>query len=398
MLSSNDNQPATVCSDVRLGWFAQLATQIILLILLISSVHFAQAQQVPYRTNNSSLRLKSVPEPEQPGNIHLIDDATPELTPQHESWALALDNDIFVPPSRDQDYTYGVNFTQSGEDVRKAVLSLNTPLLFLDRTVGFSTHSQFREERYIRELGAFGFTPEDITIREPNPNDRPYASLVYLSSAREQIDWVNNRAWKSTLTLGLLGTNIAGSLQNRVHEETDSTTAEGWDNQISEGGELTARYQLAIQQQLYISDDAELKSTLQMSAGYLTEVSAGLSFRRGEINSSWASFNPDLTSYGEKASFDGNTNIVSEHYFWGGVALKARAYNAFLEGQFRDSAVSYDRRDLNSLLVEAWLGYTVAFRNGFRLSYVLRGHTSEVRNGDGDRNLLWGSVTLARAI
>lgn len=393
-----DQPPPAAFNEARLGLFAKLTAQILLLIFLISSVHFAQAQQVPYRTNPSSLRVKSADGPAQPGSFQVIDDTATEPLPQHENWAIALDNDIFVPASRDQDYTYGINFTQSGEDIRDAVLSLNTPLSFLDRAIGFYANSQFREERYIRELGTFGFTPEDITISTPNPNDRPYASLIYLSSAREQIDWINSRAWKSTLTLGLLGTRIAGSLQNHVHDETDSKRAEGWDNQISEGGELTARYQLALQQQLHISDGVELKSTLQASAGYLTEASAGLSFRYGDINSSWASFNPDLTSYGEKASFDGNINIVSENYFWGGVALKVRAYNAFLEGQFRDSAVSYDRRDLNSLLLEAWLGYTIAFRNGFRLSYVLRGHTSEVRNGDGDRNLLWGSITLARAI
>jgi hypothetical protein len=264
--------------------------------------------------------------------------------------------------------------------------------------LGFPPTDNQKEERYIRELGAFGFTPEDISIKTANPNDRPYASLVYLSSAREQIDWINDLAWKSTLTLGFLGTNLAGNLQNRVHEYTDSTRAEGWENQISDGGELTVRYQLARQQLLDIGNNTELKSTLQVSVGYLTEASAGISFRRGDINSSWASFNPDLTSYGEKASFDSNTKAISEHYFWGGIALKARAYNAFLEGQFRESTVSYQRSELNNILIEAWLGYTVAFRNGYRFSYVLRGHTSEIRNGNGDRGLLWGSLILARTI
>lgn len=386
--------PSIFEHDIKFSSLIPFAIQLMLLVLLISSINYTQAQESPYQTSDSEIWVDLEKDDEDSLNkidLYKSDD-------RREHWALALDNDIFVPASRDQDYTYGINFTQSGTKVSDLTVSLNKPLLFLDKHLGFSPGQKFVEERYIREIGAFGFTPEDITIESPNTDDRPYASLVYLSSAREQIDWVNNRAWKSTLTLGLLGTNIAGDLQNRVHEITNSTKAEGWNNQISEGGELTARYQLALQQPLVVSDNAELKSTLQLSVGYITEASAGLSFRSGKINSSWASFNPDLTSYGEKASFDGTTKALSEHYFWGGVALKARAYNAFLEGQFRESVVSYDREDLNSILVEAWLGYTIAFHNGIRLSYVLRGHTSEVRHGQGDRDLLWGSITLARAI
>lgn len=376
--------------------FIPLALQIILLCLLIGHFQMANAQSIDAKKPDDAHWLDLAQQVDQDPRLITSRLFEPSHHPEH--WALALDNDILVPAARDQDYTYGVNVSQSGPGIGTASLSFNKPLRTLDESVGFTFNSPSVEERYIREFGLFGFTPEDISVKEPNPHDRPYASLVYFSSAREQIDWISNRALKSTLTLGLLGTDITGNLQNRVHKYTDSNPAEGWENQISQGGEITARYQLALQQLLELTRHSELKSTLQLSVGYLTEVSAGLSFRRGNINSSWASFNPDLTSYGEKASFDRTTNALDEHYFWGGVALKARAYNAFLEGQLRHSAVTYHRGELNSFLVEAWLGYTLAFQNGFRVSYVLRGHTSEVRHGEGDRDLLWGSLTLARAI
>lgn len=120
--------------------------------------------------------------------------------------------------------------------------------------------------------------------------------------------------------------------------------------------------------------------------------------RTGRIHSPWSSFNPELTSYGEKSSYSSNAKSVNEHYFWAGVAVKARAYNAFLQGQFRDSAVTYEHRQLNPLLVEAWAGYTFAFKQGYRISYVLRGHSSEIEGGAGDRNLLWGGIIIARSI
>lgn len=314
-------------------------------------------------------------------------------------WAFAFDNDILVPGHRDQDYTYGINFTQTGTNIRDAKFSLIRPLEVLDTWIGFDRSAISIQDTYSREIGVFGFTPEDITRSEANLKDRPYASLVYLSSSREQVDLVDNVAWKSTLTLGLLGTGLVGELQNLVHQSTAGTEAKGWNNQISEGGELTGRYQIARQQYFESStDNLEVKSTVQASVGYLTEASWSLSLRAGQIHSPWSSFNPELASYGEKSSYSSNAKSVSERYFWAGFALKARAYNAFLQGQFRDSAVSYDRNDVRPVLVEAWMGYTFAFKQGYRISYVLRGHSSELKRGAGDRNLVWGGLIIARSI
>ncbi|WP_350145354.1 hypothetical protein [Haliea sp.] len=77
----------------------------------------------------------------------------------------------------------------------------------------------------------------------------------------------------------------------------------------------------------------------------------------------------------------------SDSYWILGAAVKARGYNAFLQGQFRHSDVEYDRGDLNTARVEAWAGYSHSFGNGFRLTYLLRGHTSELERGTGDRIL-----------
>src|SRR5690606_15678944 len=237
------------------------------------------------------------------------------------------------------------------------------------------------------------------TVSTPNANDRPYASLLYASNSREQIDLVNNVAWKSTFTLGLLGLGVVGELQNLAHKSTAGTKAEGWDNQISDGGEITARYVIARQQYFdQLSDNLEIKSTTQASVGYLTEASWGLSLRTGRIHSPWSSFNPELASYGEKSSFSGSAKAVNEHFFWAGFAIKARAYNTFLQGQFRTSEVTYEHHQLRPILLEAWAGYTFAFKQGYRISYVLRGHSSEIKQGAGDRNLLWGGIIIARHI
>jgi hypothetical protein len=309
------------------------------------------------------------------------------------SWAFAIDNDVLVHNDRDQDYTYGFNLTFSGKAAQENWLSMDPVLDAIDDRVIDLPHAN----NHSIEMGWFGFTPENIKIDEPNPRDRPYASLVYLSNSREYTDYVGHVAWKTTFTLGMLGLDLAGSVQNRIHDFIDATEARGWNNQISQGGELTARYAIARQQHMgTIFNNTEVKSTVQASVGYLTEASWSLSVRGGKYHTAWSSFNPDLASYGERSTYTTSASAISEHYFWAGISIKARAYNAFLQGQFRESEVTYSASELNPVVFEAWAGYTLAFGDGYRLSYVLRGHSSEIREGDGDRNLRWGGLIFAK--
>lgn len=399
-MQQHDHHINSIRNPRSTAWFwlvEPLALSFFVISLLISINSLAWAGQEAYLAQQQPewLQVAELVEDEKQPLLHLQDHPTKPSS----SWAFAFDNDVLVPGHRDQDYTYGLNFTQTGKSASTASLTLNKPLVAIDNWIGFGRSTLSTQETFSREIGAFGFTPEDITVSEPNPNDRPYASLVYLSSSREQVDLVDNVAWKSTLTVGALGLGVVGELQNLAHEITSGKTAQGWDNQISDGGELTGRYVIARQKYFdSFSENVEVKSTVQASVGYLTEASWSLSMRTGRIHSPWASFNPELASYGEKSSYSSNAKPVSERYFWAGVAVKARAYNAFLQGQIRDSVVTYEHSQLNPLLVEAWAGYTFAFKQGYRISYVLRGHSSEIKEGAGDRNLLWGGIIIARSI
>ena len=312
------------------------------------------------------------------------------------SRSFAFDNDVLVPGSRDQDYTYGLNLTFAGRAVEDHWASLHEPLGWLDQRIGLDQRVSNPIESNKIEYGLFGFTPEDITLEEPEQGDRPYAGLVYVSSTKERYDLARQVSWQSTLTLGVLGLGVVGEIQDWVHSGIGSERPQGWDNQISEGGELTARYGIARQRLMYKSDSGlEIKTTTQGSVGYVTEASWSLSFRAGKIHTPWISFNPELTSYGEK-SVPSEVGGVSEHYFWTGISVKARAYNAFLQGQFKDSEVTYDSDELNHGIVEAWVGYTVALAEGYSFTYSIRGHTSELKQGVGDRNVLWGGLQITK--
>ena len=333
----------------------------------------------------------------------LSDEARAELIKRRNqanpmaSWAIAYDNDILVPGSRDQDYTYGINFTLAGKQAVNQWASLHKPLGWIDNLIGLGSQKFQLIKASKIEYGLFGFTPEDISQAAAQPDDRPYASLIYASSSLENYDSRREVSWQSTLTLGLIGLSLVGDLQKAIHSALDGVEPKGWDNQISNGGEPTARYNVSRQSLLFGSGSGwEAKSTLQGSLGYITEASWSLSTRAGKIRTPWVSFNPELSSYGEKSNPIGSVK-ASEHYVWAGISLKIRAYNSFLQGQFKDSAVTYSSDEVNHGIVEAWVGYTMGFGDGYSFTYSIRGHTSELKAGNGNRNVVWGGVLLSKS-
>lgn len=305
-----------------------------------------------------------------------------------ERWAVGFDNDFLVPGSRDQDYTYGISILRATDAATASVAA--RPLQWIDRLVGLDAAS-----RRGVEFGLYGFTPEDIENLAANPHDRPYASLVYAAARSERIYPLTGTVVSSQLTFGVLGLDIVGDLQKGLHSVLDGDAPQGWRHQISDGGEPTLRYSLARQQLLTLpTNKLEVKHTQSVSVGYITEASWGLSLRAGRLNSLWHNFHPEQASYAETSAQLNSRS--AERFFWAGVAVKARLYNAFLQGQWRDSAVTYSSDELRHLVVEAWAGYTHGFANGVFISYGLRGHTSEIRHGHGDRNVVWGGLMIGR--
>lgn len=317
-----------------------------------------------------------------------------------QAWAISMDNDLFVPAGKDRDFTAGFALTYTGRGGVKHWQGMDNGLAALDHLHGLDVDA--RETSLVTpsiEFGAYGFTPENIEAHDVQGDDRPYASLVYLSASRIYQASSGRDAWTSAITVGVLGSDVFEDAQNAVHSATNSDHARGWAHQVSDGGELTLRYQTAYHQYWNISSPSvELKTTYFGSVGYLTEGGIALSTRSGRIASPDYRFNPELISYGERVNDVAAASYAGrENYFWGGVALKARAYNAFLQGQFRDSEHTLHASELRPILAEAWIGYTLTFSRDMKFSYVLRAQTSEIRKGEGDRNLLWGGLVLSRS-
>jgi hypothetical protein len=306
---------------------------------------------------------------------------------------LQIDNDLFVGQDHDRDYTGGLAITIDGVAARDGLLSLDPILRTIDRlSPGEST-----ETYYARQLGFMAFTPSDTLTAQPQPDDRPYASMLFLSNGRVRVDPDQLGAWTSSFTFGLLGLSASEHIHAAVHEVVGSERPEGYDNQISAGGEPTARYTLA-RQKLVIANPTgtvDVKTTLQGSVGYLTEASAAVSVRVGRFDTPWWSFAPELTDYIAAPVPVEASGVQRELYVFFGARLKARAYNAFLQGQFRDSPVRYSADEVEPLVAEAWIGVVTQIFEQTQLSYTLNYQTAEVRDGKAARDALWGGVQIA---
>jgi hypothetical protein len=323
----------------------------------------------------------------------------------YAGWAVFLDNDAFALNSGDHDYTGGITVTLGGEGVRSMPGSVAGPLARIDRHVGLERRDA--AEWHTLQFSLLTFTPADLDRTDVIAGDRPYASILYVENRRTTVLPEAPVAWQTSLAVGALGLHLAKNVQRAVHAAVGAHKPGGWDHQISDGGEPTARYSVA---RLGLLQDwgshgrgirTELKDSIAVSVGYLTEASLAVSLRSGRIHSPWWSSLPERAEYTiEPAPIFGGAateGIRREFYAWAGAKARVRLYNVFLQGQFRDSDLDYPFADTRPLIGEAWLGLSKEFGPGYRLSWAVRYQSSELRTKPGDRELLWGGVSLSRS-
>jgi hypothetical protein len=91
--------------------------------------------------------------------------------------------------------------------------------------------SQSPNTLYAITLNQQMYTPEDIEATELVPDDRPYAGWLFVRL--QSSDRTKNNLIISGIEVGVVGpAALAEELQDVVHEWTDSTPPQGWDNQL----------------------------------------------------------------------------------------------------------------------------------------------------------------------
>jgi len=322
-------------------------------------------------------------------------------------YAIQIDNDFFSGASRDQDYSWGGGVTYSSPQPGKFLAPLHRVRAFLDRSHS-SDSSDLRSwtpGQQATQISLLAFTPGTLRSPEPIPGERPYASLLYAASSKMRVLEGGNRSRFSSFTVGILGLDVAKNLQAGLHKLVGNERPQGWDHQISDGGEPTARY---VEAQQWLLSEAgsgggdlpEVKFTLAGSIGYQTEASVAFSTRWGRVQSPWWSFAPELGDY-TSAPLAPVTRFSShnpaEMFGFAGFRLKARAYNAFLQGQFRHSDLRVASEDVAHFNAEAWIGFASTWSD-LRVTYTIRYTSAEMTTEPGSRGLIWAGINFEKSL
>lgn len=257
-----------------------------------------------------------------------------------------------------------------------------------------------RDDEVVRSfsLGSVNYTPDDLSDPNPIHNDRPYASILYLSNKRVRAN--SQSALGVELQVGFLGLSIGESVQSAVHHAYRSVAGtdepvepKGWKHQISNGGEPTLRIRLTNSQRLAHASWWDLAATGTLSLGYQSNISAGLSGRIGKLASSFWSLPFDPINRGNL--LPNKIGRGNELYFWGAYRLRLVGYDALLQGQFRDSTVTFTGDEIERVIHEGAVGVAWGI-DEWQLSFSINGKTPELQNIASQRNHYWGGINLIR--
>lgn len=353
----------------------------------------------------------------------------PYVEPALSGFGLFVEQDFFLGelfPGRNEDrnYTMGVGLEASGRFVTAARLHL--PLRAADRLLGVDAlHAALAQdfgqlgsgqrpflETHVLRFGVTAFTPDALSEVAVVRDDRPYASLMFLSVARTTVNPARRRWLTSELTLGILGLGLTRAVQTWIHEQMradptdpfgDPAEPRGWHHQISHGGEPTLKYTLAVRQVASASRAHDLTLLGEGSVGYYTGAAAGATLRLGLVSTEPWTFNASPMTVGNQAaSSDGDDAVVAsarrrpggfEAFAFAGWRARLVLYNALMQGQLRRSSHTLSTAELERVVHEAEAGIAVGCAP-WRLTWVvLAGRSPEHRAG-ANRPHFWGGIYL----
>ncbi|MGF1692245.1 lipid A deacylase LpxR family protein [Photobacterium kagoshimensis] len=167
-------------------------------------------------------------------NVHAANTTTPHT---FSSISFSMENDGIV--QNDQNYTNGIFLNYSSAVTSELANNAPFPIATLANWLPLNNRAW---QGWRIKLGQQMWTPSDITIEKPQPNERPYAGLLFLDTGIFQ--YTANQADKFTLRLGTVGPNaLAESAQKFVHSITPSKEPKGWAYQIENELVANANYE-----------------------------------------------------------------------------------------------------------------------------------------------------------
>lgn len=254
-------------------------------------------------------------------------------------------------------------------------------------------------------LGQNMYTPEDISNPAPQPNDRPWAGLLYASRIA-RISYLQNsvnaqRQDRIEVSLGVVGpASLAGETQIEFHRLIGADRPNGWANQLRNEPVLQLRYDTALRWPEEEGGHADLIPRVRANVGNaMTSLEVEVTGRIGWNLSGFGvepivAYAPIPEEIAASAAPARRKFRSSGNLFVRGGA-KAVAHNIFLDGN------SFARNDIRirrtTLVPEIAAGIELNLIRNFSLSFqfIHRGSEFKRRNGLKAPPQEFGSATIA---
>jgi len=309
---------------------------------------------------------------------------------------LYVENDAFFDGT-DRYYTSGVKLSWLSADLtdwgwtgwRKTVVDA---LPFVNRPEG--------QKNFGFAIGQNMYTPANLTVRTPDPTDRPYAGWTYLELAF--VSKTPVIADTISLQLGMVGPDsYAAQTQTLVHELIGDPEPQGWDHQLHNEPGVNLIYERRWRLYARSLDDTlglDLVPHAGASLGNVqTYANAGGTLRFGfNLPSDFGVDTIRPGSVGSAPVDDLDPRVAPNRNFsifvFTGVDGRAVARNIFLDGNTFRSSPSVDKEPLVADL-SAGLGF-IAGRWQFTFTQVRRTREFKTEPVPFDN---FGSITVSRA-
>ncbi len=302
-------------------------------------------------------------------------------------WSITSENDIFG--GTDRNYSNGIRIE------RVSPANKVNPVLdwAADRIPFLNIKRKDMREGWA--LSHTIFTPEDISVRVPDPNDRPYAAWLYLSGTVVAKTKAGNIQDVLQVNLGVVGPLAAGEfVQQNWHDLIQVGEPQGWASQLRNepGIEIIA-------QRMHKFKGPELPFGLASDYGLHGGVTLGNVRTYGAIGAmariGWdleADFGPPRIRPALAGAGTFDPGRLWGGYLFAGFEGRAVARDIFLDGNlWRDSARVSDRRDL-----VADLQWGVAIHRGdVQLAFTFVHRTEEFIAQAGPQR--FGAVSISIA-
>jgi lipid A 3-O-deacylase len=252
------------------------------------------------------------------------------------------------------------------------------------------------------------YTPQIITIAEPQPNDRPWAGYIYGSRiARITFDEPVLKAKRQDrieVSLGIVGpASLAKQTQILWHKLIDSPHPEGWDNQLRNEPVVQLRYESALRWPSEGGDNADIIPRVRGNLGNgLTSLEAELTGRIGRNLSGFgALIIPTPTTLAAPLAIrapeaaPSRSKWLSSFNVFGRAGIKAVAHNIFLDGNiFADNDLRIRRKPF---VTEFALGAEANVVGNFWVTaqFIRRGSEFESRSGRDAPAQHFGAISAA---